>query len=149
MWPLQKNPWGLFGPFTPLPINPSAHSTWSHCTHNIASHSIFCTIILHNIIKWGYYGRNIPDIRTRCHQIPNMFQFINQYQVKSKEIDISIPPTSTQFQIPGAWVWWAPMCLTHRWGQYVLPLNRNGHIYLYLLLPSPGYFQNMPRTSFT
>ena len=75
---------GLFGPFTHVPINPSAHPTLSHCTHHNSSHSRLCTTLIHNITKLGYYGRHITDIITRCHQIPAMFQCRNQDKVKSK-----------------------------------------------------------------
>ena len=39
------------------------------------------------------------------------------------------------------------MCQTHRGVQYVIPLNRTGHICVYLLLISPEYSQSIPRTS--
>ena len=80
----SKNTGGLIWLFTPVILNPSAHSTWSHFTHQITSHRRLCKALLHNITKGGYYSGNIPDISTRCYQIPDMFQFRNQYQVKSK-----------------------------------------------------------------
>ena len=42
------------------------------------------TTLLYIIIKVGCYSRRITDIRTRRNQIPDILQFINQYQVKSK-----------------------------------------------------------------
>ena len=80
----SKNIGGLFGTFTPIPINPSAHPARSHLTHHITSPRGLCTTILHNITKLGYYLRHITVIRNICHHIPDVFQFRIQYQVKSK-----------------------------------------------------------------
>ena len=147
MLPLQRN-WGCFiGSFTDTPINTSAHYVWSHCTHRIASHSILCTTIIYNITKGVYYSRHIPGISTRHHHIPDIFQCRNQYRVKSKEMAISVP-TRTQPDIPVSLLHWSPMFLTHIWGHCVLPLNRTGHICVYLLLPYPGCSQSITRTSF-
>ena len=148
MWLLQKHPGGFIRIFIPVPIHPIAHPAWSNCTHHITIHSILCTTIIHNITNVEYYSRHIPDIRNRCHQIPDMFQWRNQHQVKSKEMDISIPPSITQPQRPGALMEWSPMCMIHRGGKLVLPLNMMVHICVYLLLLSPGYFQIVPITSF-
>ena len=61
---------------------------------------------------------------------------------------ISVPPISTQPQIPGAWVWLSTICMAHIVVHYVLTLNRTVHICVYLLLPSPVYSPNIPITSF-
>ena len=73
MWTLQKNP-EFFWSFAPVPINPSAHPLWSHCTYHIRSHRSFCSELLHNTTKEGYYGRQIPGIMTICHQIYDALQ---------------------------------------------------------------------------
>ena len=65
------------------------------------SQIVFYTTILHGIIKGGYCSRHIPDIRNIRHQILDMFQYINQYQVKSNEMSISISLNS-QTSVPGA-----------------------------------------------
>ena len=64
------------------------------------SHSGLCTTLFHIIIKIGYYSRHIPKTGTICHQIPEMFQFRNQYQVKSNEMAIYALP-NTQPHILG------------------------------------------------
>ena len=98
-----KNSRGLFGIFIHLPINTSVHTELFNCTYQIYSHSVFYTTLLHNITKGEYYRKHITIISTRRHQITGMFQCRNQYQVKYKEIDITIPP-NTQPYIPEALV---------------------------------------------
>ena len=146
MLPLQK-PKGVLGNFSHVPINSSSHPLLFYFTHHIVIYSRLCTKLIHNITKVVYYSRHIPDISTRHHHIPDMFQCRNQYQFKYKEMDIFIPHIK-QLHIPVAWVLLSPICLTHIGGHYVIPLNITGHIGVYMLLPYPGYSQSIPITSF-
>ena len=43
-------------------------------------------------------------------------------------MDISVPPGITQPHKPETWVYLPPICLAHRVGNYVLPINRTSHI---------------------
>ena len=92
MWPLQNIQVLGGGAFIHVPIYTSAHTAWYHFTNHIEIHSVFCTTLLHNITKGVYLSRHIPNIRTRCRQIPDMFWCRSQYQVNpSKCISQSHP----------------------------------------------------------